>query len=151
MGDSYELLVLSVTIEPHDPRTIEELAVHNAVEGCVRETFGALSATWQARHASHPEIARALAVIADDETRHAAFSWKLAAWLESKLDAPARARVAAARAEGFEELRRAQDVAPHDEVAMLAGVPSVAIAQRLLAQMSGLFELDAPDAAADAA
>lgn len=130
-----------VAIDARTQRSIEELALHNAVEGCVRETFGALSATWQARHASHPAIARALAQIAADETRHAAFSWELAAWLESKLDAPARARVAAARAEGFDELSRAQDIAPHDEVAMLAGVPTVAIAQLLLAQMAALFEL----------
>lgn len=137
-----------VTVEPRPARSLEELAVHNAVEGCVRETFGALSATWQARHASHPEIARALAIIADDETRHAAFSWQLAAWLDDQLDASARARVATARAEAFEELRRAQNVAPHDEVVMLAGVPDVATAQRMLAQMAGLFALEAPNAAA---
>jgi hypothetical protein len=137
-----------VAIEPHTQRSIEELALHNAVEGCVRETFGALSATWQARHASHSEIARALTRIADDETRHAAFSWELAAWLESRLDAPARARVAAARAEGFAELSRAQDIAPHDEVTMLAGVPDVATAKHLLAQMAGLFELAPPAAVA---
>ena len=114
----------------------------------MRETFGALSATWQARHASHREIAGALAVIADDETSHAAFSWELAAWLDTQLDAPARARVAAARARGFEELRRGQDIAPHEEVARLAGVPPVAIAQLLLAQMASLFELDAAPAIA---
>jgi hypothetical protein len=137
-----------VSVAPQGMRSLEQLATHNAVEGCVRETFGALSATWQARHASHPEIARAFAQIADDETRHAAFSWELAAWLETKLDAAARARVAVARAEAFEELRLGQDVAPAREVAMLAGAPEVAVAQRLVAQMAKMFELDAAHAVA---
>ncbi|HEX7664753.1 MAG TPA: hypothetical protein VF407_09585, partial [Polyangiaceae bacterium] len=33
-------------------RTLEAIALENAVEGCVRETFGALVATWQAAHAA---------------------------------------------------------------------------------------------------
>lgn len=128
-----------VRVEPRAQRTLEELAIHNAVEGCVRESFGALSATWQARHATHPDIARAFARIAEDETRHAAFSWELAAWLETRLDARAAARVANARAHALDELASAQAVAPEARVAALAGVPTVAIAQHLLAQMGDLF------------
>lgn len=129
-----------VALEPRPPRSLEALAVHNAVEGCVRETFGALSATWQARHAADPELARAFARIAEDETRHAAFSWELGAWLDARLDATARARVAEARAREFEGLGSAQ-VAPHPEVATRAGVPSAAVARHLLGEMAELFAL----------
>jgi hypothetical protein len=52
-------------------RTLEAIATENAVEGCVRETYGALVALWQARHARDPVVAAAMAPIAADETRHA--------------------------------------------------------------------------------
>ena len=37
-------------VEARPLRTRFELALDNAVEGCVRETYGALVATWQAGH-----------------------------------------------------------------------------------------------------
>jgi hypothetical protein len=131
-----------VTVEARAPRSLAELAIHNAVEGCVRETFGALAATWQARNAGDPEIARAFARIAEDETRHAAFSWDLAAWLESELDGATLARVAEARSKALEELRSSLAVEPAGDVASLAGVPSAAIAQGLCDQMTKLFALE---------
>jgi hypothetical protein len=63
-------------VAPAPPaRSLEELAVENAVEGCVRETYGALTAIWQARTAKDPSVAAAVRRIARDETRHAALSW----------------------------------------------------------------------------
>jgi hypothetical protein len=82
------------------------MAVENAVEGCVRESFAALVATWQARHAKDPAIARAMAGIARDETRHAALAWSVASWLDARLDEGARAEVAAATRTALEALRR---------------------------------------------
>ena len=51
--------------------TLEELVRQNAVEGCVRETFGALVALWQSTHAHDAGVRRAMAGIAADEARHA--------------------------------------------------------------------------------
>ncbi len=78
-------------------RSLESLARENAVEGCVRETYGALLMCWQAQHAAEPELRRVFARIAADETRHAALSWEVAQWAEQQLDDRARARVASAR------------------------------------------------------
>jgi hypothetical protein len=78
-------------------RSLEAFARENAIEGCVRETYGALLMCWQAQHAAEPELRRVFAKIAADETRHAALSWEVAAWAEPQLDARARARVVAAR------------------------------------------------------
>lgn len=36
-------------VERAPVRSLEDIAVENAVEGCVRETFGALVGAWQAR------------------------------------------------------------------------------------------------------
>lgn len=80
-----------------EPRSVEAIALENAVEGCVRETWGALVATRDAR--VHPDAAvrAAMKRIARDETRHAALAWAVAAWLEPRLNRDARARVREAR------------------------------------------------------
>ena len=79
------------------PRALVELAVENAVEGCVRETFGAAVAIRQALTATDPAVRRALAGIADDEVRHAQLAWDIAAWAEAQLGPPERRRVTRAR------------------------------------------------------
>ena len=63
----------------------------------MREPFGALVASWQAIHADDDLVARTLDVIADDETRHAALAWDVAAWVALRVSPAARARVEAAR------------------------------------------------------
>ena len=49
-------------------RSLEQMAIENAAEGCVRETFGALVAEWQAAHAEDAGVRREMASIAADET-----------------------------------------------------------------------------------
>ncbi|MFO0630768.1 MAG: hypothetical protein U0325_34790 [Polyangiales bacterium] len=71
-----------------EPASLEAMALENAVEGCVRETFGALVATWQARASNDPAVARELAAVADDETRHAELSWRLADWYTPRASTP---------------------------------------------------------------
>ncbi|HEY4122344.1 MAG TPA: hypothetical protein VGM56_30965, partial [Byssovorax sp.] len=88
-------------------RTLLEIAIENAVEGCVRETFGALVATYQAEHARDGGLRRELGRIARDEARHAALGWAIARWFDARLDADARARVAAAARDAVEDLARA--------------------------------------------
>jgi hypothetical protein len=91
------------------PRPLAELAIENAAEGCVRETWGTVMALWQSRTARDP-IARATFVeIARDEARHAALAWAIDRWLQPRLDAETAARVAAARAAAAQELLAAHD------------------------------------------
>jgi hypothetical protein len=61
-------VALFTTRSPYD------IAIENATEGCVRETCGARVATVQAKRAHDEAVARAMAVIAEDETRHAALA-----------------------------------------------------------------------------
>jgi hypothetical protein len=86
------------------PRSLEAMALENAVEGCVRETYGALLATWQAAHVQDTRIATELARIAKDETEHAALSWQVHAWALRRLSEEARARVEAATADAAAKL-----------------------------------------------
>jgi len=82
--------------------SLEELAISNAKEGCVREAYGALEAAHQAMHAGDPEARAVFASIARDEARHALLSQDIDAWLRGRVDP---ARVDAARDEALRELR----------------------------------------------
>ncbi|MFO0576605.1 MAG: ferritin-like domain-containing protein [Polyangia bacterium] len=123
-------------VEPRPPRPLLELAIENAVEGCVRETFGALLGAYQAAAAADPEVAAAMAGIAEDEARHAALAWRLAAWLEPQLDAGGLAAVRAARAEAVATLRRELAAPVPPELERLAGVPGPERALGLLTQLA---------------
>ena len=115
-----------------EPRTLEAIAIENAVEGCVRETYGALIASWQAAHARDAAIADAMTAIADDETRHAALAWSVAKWLDAHLDAPARARVDAARRDAIAALRSDASAPLPASLVAVAGLPSATDAARLV-------------------
>jgi hypothetical protein len=98
-------------------RSIESIAIENATEGCVRELFGALVATWHGVHARDPAIRRTFRAIARDETRHAELALRVAVFLSSHLDAPARERTRNARVDAVgllgHEARSSRDRALH--------------------------------------
>jgi len=81
-----------------------EIARENAVEGCVRESFGAVIAFQQAALARDPVVAQVMRAIAVDETRHADLSWRVAAWLEPLLTARERVAVERARSRALRQL-----------------------------------------------
>lgn len=108
-----------------------EVALHNAVEGCVSETWSALVAHVIARSAGDARVRAAFARIASDETRHAQLAWDLHAWLVEGLTPEEAARVDAAR------------------TAALGQLPAVAEAQaRLHPPALGLSDATAMQAAA---
>jgi hypothetical protein len=104
-------------------RSIEAFAIENAVEGCVRECFGALVATRQAACARDLQLAQEMARIARDETRHAALAWQVARWLTPRLRADSRRRVRDAMVEAVATLRSEVAMTP-PEVATELGLPS---------------------------
>jgi hypothetical protein len=124
-------------------RSLREVALDNAVEGCVRETFGALIATWQAAHASHDDIAQAMTEIAVDETRHAALSWSVGDWLHTQLCQSDRDAVATARIRAANSLL--QELAcPVDPLLVShAGMPSADVSVRLAQEMFASLALAA--------
>lgn len=122
-------------VGPVASRSLEAIALENAVEGCVRETYGALLATHQARHAADPVVRAAMLRIARDETRHASLSWQVARWLDTRLDPTAKRNVASARRAAAGELIEALANEAEPSFAALAGLPSAAHAQQLATEM----------------
>jgi hypothetical protein len=107
-------------------RSLEAIAIENAVEGCVRETFGAAVAAVQAATASHEGVRRAMRRIAPDEMRHADLSWSVAGWLEGRLDKGSRARVAGARRRAAVALLRETRDGVAPEIVSELGLPDAA-------------------------
>ncbi len=121
-------------------RSLEVVATENAVEGCVRETYGALVALWQARHAQDPVVAAAMAPIAADETRHAELAWEIASWAESQLSRAARGRIDAARSQALDELAHGIAHPVAIPLVALAGLPNSEVAAALLSSLAADLE-----------
>ncbi|MEO0324706.1 MAG: ferritin-like domain-containing protein [Myxococcota bacterium] len=110
----------------HAPRPLRELAalaLDNATEGCVRETFGALMGHRQALQAADPGLARTMKGIAVDETRHAALSWKIHGWAMERLDAATVEDIERAMKREVSSLRASARRAPAADVADALGLP----------------------------
>lgn len=126
----------AAVVQPQAVRSLFEIAVDNATEGCVRETFGALVGTHQAAAAEDAGVREALAVIAEDETRHAALSWQIAEWVEAQLTPAERREVHQARARAVIELRAEMQCTPDADLVRVAGVPTAAAAVALVDRLA---------------
>jgi len=107
-------------VPPRDPYSI---ALENAVEGSIRETFGALTGSYQALAATDPLVAKAMRTVSEDEIFHAELSARVDAFLDTLLTESERASVAAARKRAIAELRLEMSIEPEDEIAEVAGLP----------------------------
>jgi hypothetical protein len=105
----------------------------------VRETFGALLATWQSKAAREPRIRAAMRVIARDETAYAALAWDVARWIEPRLPAADRARVTRARRDALAALDMELGAAVAPVVVAEAGIPSPDRARALLRDVRELL------------
>lgn len=131
----YGAVAKSPSVQPQPIRSLEALAIENASEGCVRETFGALLGRWQALRATDPAVRRAMLRIARDESRHAALSWQVAQWAATKLSPESQRRIAIAQQLAVETLRAELAVEPVAALRETAGIPSSRESLRLLAQL----------------
>ena len=122
---------------PSRPRSRLDFALENAVEGCVRESYGALVAHYQARAAGDAAVKRVMDRIALDETRHATLAWDVAAWLEPQLTEGERRQVEAARREAFSDLEAALKTEPSEELTSRAGMPNAETALALFHAFKG--------------
>jgi hypothetical protein len=116
-------------VEAMPVRSLEAIARENALEGCVRETYGSVVGAYNAGRAQDASLRFAMHSIARDEARHAALSHALHAWLMPQLDQAARERIADAQQRMIVELRSERD---HTSVRELAGLPPPELAHAML-------------------
>lgn len=112
-------------------RPLEQVAIENAVEGCVRETYGALVAEHQRRFAEDRAVARVYAGIAADETRHAALSWDVARWAERRLPRRSGRDVVRARQDAARSLTLGLASSRSKPIDAVAGLPAPSVGHAL--------------------
>lgn len=122
----------AIEVGPMPIREALEIALENAREGMVRETYGALAAHYHALAATDPRLARLFERLAEDETRHAALSLEFGEFLEAKLSDEERRLVDEARHESLRQLDEELKVALADEVHDELGWPRPDAARSML-------------------
>lgn len=111
-----------------------DLARENAVEGIVRETFGAAVAAFQASYARDERTRRELAMIARDECEHAELATSIAAFFDARLGESERECIRKARDAAIAELDATFH--PPAELCELAGLPNPAEARKIVDELS---------------
>jgi len=93
-------------VDEPQPREISlfEIARHNAIEGCVYETWAAMQAHVYAQTAADPKLRSAMARIAKDETRHGQLAWDLHHWFMGQVTAAQRLQITEEQAHALAEL-----------------------------------------------
>jgi hypothetical protein len=117
----------------------------DVVEGCVKESFGALLATWQGRHAADPDVRATLAGIAEDETRHAAFAWEILGWGLRHAKPAERRRIAQTLEKAVAELEVSRPAAVDGAIRTVAGHPSPGDERALARELAALVRREAID------
>ncbi len=112
-------------------RSLFALALENAVEGEVRETYGAALALHRADCAGDDDMRAHLRNIAADECDHAAFSHALAKWIAPRLTRIERVMLEEARERAIETLLEELAIEPSFDIRQIAGVPSATVAQKM--------------------
>ncbi|HEX8789974.1 MAG TPA: ferritin-like domain-containing protein [Polyangiaceae bacterium] len=119
-----------VPARPH--RSFDAVALENAVEGCVRETYSALECAWQAEVAADPVVRATMRRIARDEMRHLELSWAVHAWALGRLDAEGRARVQAAQRREIATMLDELSCDPQESLRRTGGLPRAAQSRALV-------------------
>lgn len=128
--------VVAPAIAPMSERSPLAIALENAVEGCVRESYGALLAQHQAATANDPEIKQVMSMLAQDEARHALLAWQVAAWLEPRLTQVEQGQLAEVRAAALAQLSAELDSGLTRAEDRRLGWPTRASAARLLQRLT---------------
>ena len=89
---------------PARARTLFEVALENAVEGCIRETYGAVQGLVEAQTSRDATMRRAMQSIATDECRHAELAWAVHAWAMPRLTGDERRAVERAMKDAVAEI-----------------------------------------------
>ncbi len=121
---------------PQPPRDLFAVALENAVEGCVHETFAAARAGHQAMHAEDLEVRAVSAMLAEDESRHADLAAAVHEWACARLPLHEAAAIEEARRAAWARLA-SHPPAMTPEAIRILGLPNADTHTRLALALAG--------------
>lgn len=125
---------------------LASIAARAAREGCIGETIAAVQGAARLAAAIDPAVRAALAVVAEDEARHAELAWRAVRWAIDEGGDPVRAAVAEVFAELAPGGERPAGGTPGDERLAAHGWPGEAVLSAVTA--CAIAEVIRPAAAA---
>jgi hypothetical protein len=131
----FGVAVPKVERTPSEVRSLFDVALENTVEGCVRETWGALVAMHQAERARDLGVRAAMAAIARDELRHAELAWHIERWLTPRLRSEHRRQLNEARRAAIRQLNDELSNELELSERELLGLPGAYEARQMLAEL----------------
>lgn len=100
----YNEPVPSIEVDEIDEDNLLVAAIHNAMEGCIFETWATVEAQLKSEFAETEEMRRVYKGIARDEMEHAQLSWDLHFWFMSQLSEEEQEVVRIAQKEAIAQL-----------------------------------------------
>jgi hypothetical protein len=128
---------------PGSVRSLFEIALENAREGCVAETWAALVAHVQAQRAPTARARRQFRRIAADETRHAGLAWDLHRQLSDALGEPEREKLAAGLSQFIDALAAGTALDSCVERVSQVGLPAPDLERALRGRLSTVLHREA--------
>lgn len=135
LAEAYGGQPWQIEVEPFALRPLAEIALENAAEGCVNETFASACAMWQSEHAKEAAVREVMARIAYEESRHAELSWALDAWLMPQLSTEDQRRCQQAKADAVAQLEHSFSIGAPPAVRQEVGLPEPHQAAALFSQL----------------
>ena len=124
LASRYNETIPPLEIEEVDESDILTAAIHNAMEGCIFETWAVVEAQLKAERAETTEIRRIYAGIANDEQEHAQLSWDLHSWFMSILSMEEQDQVRSAQKKAIQQLTETA-VARFERIPSVLGLGTV--------------------------
>lgn len=104
LAAAHQAELVNVAVDDFVLRSLYEIALENAIEGCVNETFAAACGIWQSEHAELPAFKEVIAHITDEEMGHAALSWEIHEWLMPQLSLAQQHQIRESQSLAIDEL-----------------------------------------------
>ncbi|MBK8454435.1 MAG: ferritin-like domain-containing protein [Thiofilum sp.] len=124
LAQAYATSVPEVFIDDFRLRSLAEIALENAVQGCINETYAAACGYWQYATAEHEIFREIIGHISDEESKHAALSWAIHAWIMPQLTQQEQNTIRAAQSKAIAALKAVNTGDEYPLVMTALGQPS---------------------------
>ena len=135
LAASFDAEMPEVCVDDFCLRSLYEIALENAVEGCVNETFAAACGLWQSEYAQLDVFRKVIGHITEEEMGHAALSWEIHQWIMPQLSEVQQEQIRVAQSEAVENLVSDFKQESNPALQQAFGLPTKDDAARLFTQL----------------